>query len=159
MNLRKQRRRQVEPDEIDITSLLDVLVILLVFLLKSFNSSDLTVDLIENLALPYSLSVSLPEHGIVVQTDSNRDVFIDNELLANLSSPSIDSVLIDKLEKLKNSEEFKNKKKDKEKSAEDEKLINLVLDQKLTYEDVDRLLKIVEQAGFNKYKLLTQAKE
>lgn len=157
MNLRKQRRRQVEPDEIDITSLLDVLVILLVFLLKSFNSSDLTVDLIENLALPYSLSTSLPEHGIVVQTDSNRDVFIDNELLANLSSSSLDSVLIERLEKLKSSEEFKSKSK--EKGADQEKLINLVLDQKLTYQDVDRLLKIVEQAGFNKYKLLTQAKE
>lgn len=150
MNLRKQRRQNVEPDEIDITSLLDVLVILLVFLLKSFNSSDLTVDLVNNLALPYSLTTSIPQNGVVVQTNEKKEVYINNAKLTDLRSPDASEILIEKLEELK---------QDMTPQQRESKLINLVLDQNLTYKDVDSLLKIVEQAGFSKYKLLTQGKE
>ena len=154
MNLRKEKRRSVEPDEIDITSLLDVLVILLVFLLKSFNSSDLTVDLIDNLALPYSYSETLPKNGVVLQTDAKKNIYLNNKLVTNLNRSTASTVIVNKLKEIEKDLPPRAGKKD-----DDSKLINLVLDQRLAYQDIDQLLKIVERAGFNKYKLLTQGKE
>lgn len=55
----KRKRRE---SELDITSLLDILVILLVFLLKSYNSSELKVNVVDNLNLPSSESRELRVH-------------------------------------------------------------------------------------------------
>ena len=43
MIVRKKRLASTEVEDVDITSLLDILVILLVFLLTSFNDSELSV--------------------------------------------------------------------------------------------------------------------
>ena len=151
MNLRRKRRAAVEPEEIDITSLLDILVILLVFLLKSFNTSELNVDLVNNLALPYSYSVMAPQNGIVVQTDKDKNIYVNNERLVNLNSRNFASVFLDKLSELKEEEEAPKK--------EGGELINLVFDKRLDYQDIDKILQTVDAGGFKKYKLLTQGKE
>ena len=45
------RRKKREPVDIDITSLLDILVIMLVFLLLNYNASDLKLELVPNLEM------------------------------------------------------------------------------------------------------------
>lgn len=68
--MRKQSRLQARKNkgapDIDITSLLDVLVILLVFLLKSYNASDLTLDLVDNVKLPSSNTRLLGNNAVIV---------------------------------------------------------------------------------------------
>ncbi|MGH1469517.1 MAG: hypothetical protein ACRBBP_11715, partial [Bdellovibrionales bacterium] len=70
MNFKRKKKRNYEVEDIDITSLLDILVILLVFLLKSFNDSDLTLDLVNELALPYSMSRGAANNGVILQAVS-----------------------------------------------------------------------------------------
>ena len=65
--------------EIDITSLLDILVILLVFLLKAYNPDESILHVVENLTLPFSDSKKIRELYITVQVDKNRQIWIDNE--------------------------------------------------------------------------------
>ena len=76
MKLRKKRKQNNDAEELDITALLDILVILLVFLLKSFNDSDLTVDLVNELSLPYSMSRTAGHHGVILQVNKKGNVFI-----------------------------------------------------------------------------------
>ena len=56
MKKRFGRKRNREAVDVDITSLLDILTILLVFLLKSYNASDLKLDLTKNLEMADSAS-------------------------------------------------------------------------------------------------------
>ena len=59
-SIRNQKRKNKrEVLDVDITSLLDILVILLVFLLKSYNSSGVTLTIPEGIVLPDSKSQSI----------------------------------------------------------------------------------------------------
>src|SRR5690606_27079431 len=75
----RQQRRNSGVTEVDITSLLDVLVILLVFLLKSYNASDLTLDLAKDLTLPGSNTEMLGNHAVIVQVNKESLLFVNNK--------------------------------------------------------------------------------
>src|SRR3989339_683235 len=64
--------------ELDITSLLDILVILLVFLLKSYNASDLKLDLLGKIELPDSVSRTLGNDSVILQVNRDKKVWINN---------------------------------------------------------------------------------
>ena len=57
MALKKARRDQ-EPGSLSITSMMDMMTIILVFLLKSYSTTDITVKPDANLMLPASSSVA-----------------------------------------------------------------------------------------------------
>ena len=97
MKIKNNSRSRLKFDELDITSLLDILVILIVFLLKSFNDSDLSIDLVNELSLPYSMSRVGAEDGLIVQVNKKYNVFINNDLLGNLKDDGTLSQLKEKL--------------------------------------------------------------
>jgi biopolymer transport protein ExbD len=152
MRLRRKRKSKVDVEEIDITSLLDILVILLVFLLKSFNDSGLTIDLVNELALPYSMTRGVAHNGVVLQMNKNKELYLNSKLIGLLDAENTKSKLEQKLtilyqEKLSTSKEQKSQ------------IINFIFDKGLQYVDIHKVLDLSSNAGFSKYKLIVQGTE
>ena len=141
-------RRKKEPMDIDITSLLDVLVILLVFLLKSYNASDLKLNLVKNLELPDSATRRLGNHAIVVQVDTDRNLFVNNTKIGTVSSASSHPILLEKLKEMK-----KNARTPAEQKA---KNINLVFDEGLPYKIMKGIMHTSAIAGYTEFKFIVQ---
>ena len=72
--------------ELDITSLLDILVILLVFLLKSYNASDLKLELMSKIFLPDSISRTLGNDAVIIQVDKNKKIWVDHKPIGQIQT-------------------------------------------------------------------------
>lgn len=149
----RKKRRHSKVEEIDITSLLDILVILLVFLLKSFNDSELSVEIANELSLPYSLSRAAGNTGTILQVNKAQDVYINSEAIGNLSSLEIDEKLVSFLNK-----EYERRSEKVTKSKKGY-IINFVFDKELEYKVINRIMDLSSRTGFNKYKLIIQGEE
>lgn len=87
MKKRFARKRNNEPADVDITSLLDVLVILLVFLLKNYNASDLKLDLAK-VEMPESEARRMTRFAPVVQISKEAKVYLNNKEIGRLPAGS-----------------------------------------------------------------------
>ena len=150
----RRKTRKTEVDDIDITSLLDILVILLVFLLRSFNDSDLTVDIANELAIPFSNSRVGASQGVILQVNAKKNLFINTEVIGNLNDENTVNVLKSKLLDL-----YKETKVQNPDNKEKQLLINLVFDKGLTYDLVNEIMVTAANSGFGKYKLIIQGEE
>lgn len=139
--LRKAKRSNYSNEELDITSLMDILFILLFFLIQKFNSSDFNVNVIEELALPYSRSQEAPKKAVVLQINEQLNVYINSELVGNLKDNSISEQLANNLQKIPRLNEQDNQ-------------INLLIDKSIKYDSINKLLRIVDNVGYSKYKLI-----
>jgi biopolymer transport protein ExbD len=72
--------------DLDITSLLDILVIMLVFLLKSYNSTGIVLNVPKDISLPSSNSQDLSTSGVVVQV-SPTTIWVDDQVVLNKEEP------------------------------------------------------------------------
>jgi len=79
-----RRRERAESLEIDITSLLDILVIMLVFLLMNYNASDLQLDLAKGLTMAESESKKITHYAPVVQLNGEQTIFLDNKEVSRM---------------------------------------------------------------------------
>ena len=70
------RKKEREAVDVDITSLLDILTILLVFLLMSYNASDLQLDLTKNLEMADSNAREMTKFAPVLQVNKHS-LYID----------------------------------------------------------------------------------
>lgn len=142
----KQRRKK-EDLEMDITSLLDILVILLFFLLKSYNASELTIDVVNNLNVANSKASLLGEMAIIVQVDKDQNLYIRNTKLVSLREPASLQRFEERLAEEK--ESYKVKK-------EDGYPINLVLDKEIEYGLIKKIMHASAGQGFTKFKLIVE---
>lgn len=150
MRKRFQRKREkAEPMELDITSLLDILVILLVFLLKSYNASNLKLNLVKSLTVPDSKARKLGNHSVIVQVDKNKQIWIDNKIIGKINQGEKIDSLYDALKE----------KKDKAKKINPKvvsKSVNLVLDKKLSYNSMQKVMHTSALAGYTEFKFIVQ---
>ena len=147
-----KKRKKIETEEIDITSLLDILVILLVFLLQNMTNAELNPEIIANLTLPYSKSMGLARQGVVAQVNKQKQVFIDNtQVGSSLDDPNINTILVERLKSLKS-----DPKNIKYNQAD---YLNILVDRTLEYSYVQALMAAAVEAGFGKFKLVVQGTE
>lgn len=150
----KKRNSKKKNLEIDITSLLDILVILLVFLLRAYNPDESVLQIVDNLALPFSDSRKIREESITIQLDKNRQLWIEKEkvvVVKNDKNPKIDKLyaaLVAKRDKLVRGPDSQQEIKKKVER------INIVLDQDLPYVFLKKLMYTANAAGFNKFKFV-----
>ena len=145
----KTKREKKEPMELDITSLLDILVILLVFLLKSYNASNLKLNLVKSLKVPDSKARKLGSHSVIVQVDKNKKIWIDNKVVGQIDrKEKIDSLY----DFLKNKREIASKNNPKLIV----KSINLVLDKSLPYNSMQKVMHTSALAGYTEFKFIVQ---
>lgn len=168
---KKKKRTKKEALDIDITSLLDILTILLVFLLKSYNASDLTLSTVKKVTLPKSSTKSLGSLSTLIQVDSDYKVWIDRKVIGRISTRSSETVdfLFIRLKKIKKQDESNMKNLEREvasistKTLADRKKqtmrrINLVMDQSLPYGIIRKVMHTAASAGYPEFKFIVQGK-
>lgn len=97
MSAKRQYRRrkkailehEEEKDELNITAMLDMMTILLVFLLKSYSASSSTITLSEDLMLPMSSSKTEIEEAIKV-TVTQKNITVEDKVVCNLVNGAVD---------------------------------------------------------------------
>lgn len=172
MSTRNKKRsvisRKKNELDIDITSLLDILVILLVFLLKSYNPSDLKLDLTENLDLPESKSLLHGNQSVTIQVNKSRSVFVNDKEIGKISKGNGSIEFLEKkLKELKNKSdkelsEFKARNissvnQDLIKSREQSnKQVNIALDETLSYAEMQKIMHASATAGYPKFKFIVK---
>ena len=155
----KKRKLKKKNLEIDITSLLDILVILLVFLLRAYNPDESVLQIVENLTVPFSDSRKIREDSITVQLDKDRQIWVEDKKIGVVRDDR--NPRIDKLYTLLVSER-KKREKDGEgrelasggEAEKKMKRINIVLDEELPYLFLKKIMRTADSAGFDKFKFV-----
>lgn len=160
-SIRNQKRRERKgPMEIDITSLLDILVILLVFLLKSYNSSGVTVDIPKEIKLPMSDTQDLNNAGVMIQV-STKKIWVDSETVLDLDNKP--SKVYDQGNRrivplydvlVKKKDEINNLNKQVPQATAFSGVANLIIDKTIKYSYVKKIMYTCAAAGFQKYKFV-----
>ncbi len=157
-------KRKAQVFDIDITSLLDILTIMLVFLLQSYNSSGVIINVPKDLELPRSASETLNTFGVNIQV-SKTQIFVDDAEVVNTDIP--ESQLYDEggrrivplyNELVKVKETIKQSEKLSPLAKKFSGVANLVVDKSLKYNYLKRVMYTCAAAGFKEFKfvVLTQ---
>jgi biopolymer transport protein ExbD len=157
-SIRKRgRREKSEPFELDITSLLDILVILLVFLLRSYNSNTVTMTVPQGISLPGSVSKQVNTQGVMIQVSSSK-IWVDDKEILNVSEPHERMFdrggrriipLFNELTKKK--EEIQQIAKMAPNAKKFSGVANLIIDKTLKYNYIKKLMYTCAEAGFRRY--------
>lgn len=149
------RHKEREAVDVDITSLLDILTILLVFLLKSYNASDLKLDLQKGLDMADSDARAMTRYAPVVQVNKEAKVFLNNKEIGRMPASGQMPVLTEALKKAKAGIEADNKKKPANQQTNIE-MVNLVFDKEMDYEIVQRVMHDSALAGYSQFKFVVK---
>lgn len=160
------RRKKKSVFEIDITSLLDILTILLVFLLQSYNSSGVIINVPKGIELPRSASDSINNFGVNVQV-SKSQIWVDDTEVLNVESSDQGQVfdeggrriipLYNELVKVK--ETIKQSEKLSPQAKKFSGIANLVVDKSLKYSYLKRVMYTCAAAGFKEFKFVVLTKQ
>jgi len=165
-SLRKKRRRSTKaPMELDITSLLDILVIMLVFLLKSYNSSGIILNVPKGLKLPKSASQSINTSGVMIQV-TPETIYVDDKVVLNtrkLPRRTYDrngKRIIPLFNELVRKKDLVKRIKKSSKEAKPfSGVANLILDKSLKYSYIKKIMYTCAAAGYKSYKFVVLGEE
>jgi biopolymer transport protein ExbD len=153
MKKKFHRKREREVVDVDITSLLDILTILLVFLLKSYNASDLKLDLTKGLEMAESNSKHMTRFAPVVQVNKEAKVFLNNKEIGRMPASGVMPILTQKLKEERTKTEEKNKVNKQQYNPD---LVNLVFDKEMDYQVVQRIMHDSALAGYSQFKFIVK---
>ncbi len=153
MKKKFQRKRIREGVDVDITSLLDILTILLVFLLKSYNASDLKLDLTQGLEMAQSESKAMTRFAPVIQVNKEAMVFLNNKSIGRIPASGSMTMLTQKLKEEREKLESQGQGK---KTTHSNELVNLVFDKEMDYQYVQRIMNDSALAGYSQFKFIVK---
>ena len=160
----RKKRAKKSVLELDITSLLDILVIILVFLLKSYNTSGVLFNVPRGISLPQSESKSNNTPGVVIQISNNK-VWVDDELvIEELQADNTTDhggrrivALFDKLVEKRRTVELVSKSSFEAKKFQG--MANLIIDKEVKYNLIRKVLYTAAEAQFKEYKFVVMGVE
>jgi biopolymer transport protein ExbD len=173
----KKARRAVEPASLNITSMMDMMTIILVFLLKSYSTQDISVAPSEDLELPISTVKKAPEMAVNVIV-SKKNIVVDGvpivglEKVPDADNPGqsklqipedqrngqlIDS-LLDELSKKADTAKDIGKQSGSEEHAFKGRLL-IQCDKKLPFEVLRQVMYTAGQAQFSEFKFVVYKQE
>lgn len=147
--------------DLDITSLLDILVILLVFLLKSYNASELKVNIAKKMTLPVSHSRDLGHHYVILQVNGEGELFMNNEKLGLVTRNSPESIAVLGKELIKVKRKIEQERgiasvNMSPKEIEENSKINILFDQDTPYEVMNKVMNTTAENGFGHFKFIVR---
>ena len=159
---KKRSKRSVL--ELDITSLLDILVIILVFLLKSYNTSGVIFNIPQGISIPQSESKKTSTPGVIIQF-SKEKIWVDDELvIEELNARNITDhggrriiALFDKLVDKRRTIELVEKNSPNAKKFQG--VANLIIDKSVGYNLIKKVLYTAAEAKFIRYKFVVLGEE
>ena len=156
----RKRRYKKGTMELDITSLLDILVILLVFLLKSFNSSGVVFNISRDIDIPKSESISNNTSGVIVQVSTEK-IWVDDKIILNSLKKRRGVYdhqgrrIIPLYNELVNKKEVIQRVQKSSRNAKKfSGIVNLIVDKTIKYNYMKKLLYTCAEAGFKQYKFI-----
>jgi len=161
---RKARERAGEIKELNIVAMMDMMTILLVFLLKSYQASTLSVNMSEGLTIPVSSTQLAPQENISI-TISMYEVAVNDRRVVQMQAGVIPPAYKEggKAEAFYVGSVFDALKKevDKQKyiaqynkNAPFSGRINVIADRKITYRTLMEVLYTAGQAELGEYKFM-----
>lgn len=153
MKKRFSKKREKQEVDVDITSLLDILTILLVFLLMSYNASDLKLELENKLVMADSEAREMTKFAPVIQVNKESKVFLNNKEIGRLPASGEMKVLTSELKKVREKTESDNAMKTYKQNAD---LVNLVFDKEMDYSIVQRVMHDSALAGYSQFKFIVK---
>jgi biopolymer transport protein ExbD len=166
---RKARERAGEIKELNIVAMMDMMTILLVFLLKSYQASTLSVNMSDGLTIPVSTTQLQPQENISI-TISMNELAINDRRVVPLQGGVIPPDYKDggKAEAFYVAPVFQALKKEVDKQkyiAQYNKnqpfsgRINVIADKKITYRTLMEVLYTAGQAELGEYKFMVMKNE
>lgn len=162
------KRRKKNVIDLDITSLLDILVIMLVFLLKSYNSNGVVMTIPKTVKLPVSNSLNANTSGVNIQISPDVIWVDDKEVVTLQSMMKFKDRELDhnkrRIVPLYNElVKIKQKIKQVEKSTPEARkftgFANLIIDKSIQYSFIKKIMYTCAEAGFAKYKFVVLGDE
>jgi len=166
---RKARERAGEIKELNIVAMMDMMTILLVFLLKSYQASTLSVNMGASLTIPVSSTQLQPQENISV-TISQSELSVNDRLVLPLERGTIPAkakegskqeaffvgVVYDALKKEVDKQKYIAQYN---KAAPFTGRINVVADRQITYRTLMEVLYTAGQAELGEYKFMVMKNE
>lgn len=160
---KKRKKRDDEPRDLNINSLMDILTILLVFLLKSYATDPLTITPSSDLEIPKSKSFLKPAATVAV-TVSKSAVLVDHSPALTIKDGKVDAsqkrggedgyfiiplnkVLVDAAEK-------KRRLASVNPSIKFNGICTLIMDENTPYRLLTEVMYTAGQAEFSKFKFV-----
>lgn len=159
------RRRQMKVLDIDMTSLLDILTILLAFLINNFDASGVVINVPRGVILPNSQSNSVNTSGVNIQVSADK-IWVDDVQVLDATNPpeqiyDMDGrrivPLFNQLVEVK--ENIKRTELASPDAVKFSGIANLVLDKGLKYSYVRRVMFSCAEAGFKEFKFVVRNEE
>jgi biopolymer transport protein ExbD len=166
---RKARERAGEIKELNIVAMMDMMTIILVFLLKSYQASTLNVNMSADLSIPVSTTQLQPQENITITVSMNELAVNDRAVV-----PLERGVIPPRYKDGRRAEAFYvgpvydalKREVDKQKyiaqynkNAPFAGRINVVADKKITYRTLMEILYTAGQAELGEYKFMVLKKE
>jgi len=163
--IRSYARKLAEPEvikDLNITPMMDMMTIILVFLLKSFSSTTSTITFDQNLQVPKSFTELKPKLAVTV-TVTKKVILVEGDAIAPINAGRVDPAvkrdgengyyitpLVEILEK-----HARREKKVAEMTGQKfEGQLMLVADQTTPYRLLTEIIYSCGQAGYQNYRLL-----
>jgi biopolymer transport protein ExbD len=161
---RKARERAGEIKELNIVAMMDMMTILLVFLLKSYQASTLSVNMSEGLTIPVSSTQLVPQENISI-TVSMHEVAVNDRGVVKMERGVIPAAykeggraeafyvgpVFDALKKEVDKQKYIAQYN---KNAPFSGRINVIADKKITYRTLMEILYTAGQAELGEYKFM-----
>lgn len=159
-----KKKRSAEGFALNITSMMDMFTIILVFLLHSFSSEDQDVKLRTEIKLPTSISERAFKKTVQVFL-SDSALIVEDEVVAKLKDGKIADAKVkgNKIFPLFNTLEKKRARIMEEtaasgKNADDETVILFMADENADFAVINKVMKTCGMAGFANFQFAVSAK-
>jgi len=142
-------------NEIDITSLLDVLVILLFFLVLNYNPTDLEISPVSNVKIPLSLNREYGNRAVLIQISKDKDFYIGSVFAGSLLSEEGRLSIKDKLQSAYKiqAEQFSKMNQEMTKTHHMGNM-NIMFDEELAFDSMNDVMRLAAANGFQHFKLI-----
>ncbi|MBL8027988.1 MAG: biopolymer transporter ExbD [Fibrobacteres bacterium] len=158
--LSKTRGGGASVPKVQLTSLVDIMTILLVFLLKSFSAEGEIVTTSSGLTLPASTAQKKPELALKISI-SNNDVMLEGLKIVNIEEMmKTDDILIPELEAV-----LSERRRQTELIAKNSTNVTfkgdvmIEADKKIPYKILQKIMYTCGQTGYSNFSLLVLKKE
>ena len=161
--LGKPRRKVDKPTSLNLTSMMDMFTIILVFLVFSFSSQDQNLKLDTDLTLPES-SAAIPFKWAINVNVTPTELKVEGNQVAKIKKGKLAGVKIDREKKrvlplynlLKKFKEIESQ--EKVNPTGDETVISFQADKNLPFETIDLVMKTSAQAGYPNFRFVVMKK-
>jgi biopolymer transport protein ExbD len=161
--MRKTKRRRDKPMNLNLTSMMDMFTIILVFLIFSFSSQDQNLKLDPDVSLPESTAAIEFKWAINVNL-TQTELKVEGNQVAGVKKGKFTGTKVDKDKKrvqklyalLKKYKEIEGQ--EKVNPTEDETVIAFQADKNLPFEIIDLVMKSSAQAGYPNFRFVVLKK-